>query len=251
MSISFDRAADYYDATRALPEELATRAFATLAEELGPRQPVLEIGVGTGRIALPLTERGIDVVGIDISVPMLAKLVERRTGAKPRVAIADANLLPFADGSFAGALAVHVFHLIPTWRDVAAELVRVLQPGGTLVLDSGGWGDPRGVLMGRFLKAGGVSGPTHTGVNTVDEIDETMQALGATPRRLTPVTYEGEISWRAIVQAFEAGLYSPTWPMSDEDRARAARATEAWAEETYGRDLVPDRWSIEYAAYDI
>ena len=56
-SVSFDRAAEYYDRTRALPTELARRQTEMLAGVLAGRGPVLEIGVGTGRIALPLWQK--------------------------------------------------------------------------------------------------------------------------------------------------------------------------------------------------
>ena len=49
MSVSFDRAAEYYDSTRALPEEDMRRIVAALAERMRPAGRALEIGVGTGR----------------------------------------------------------------------------------------------------------------------------------------------------------------------------------------------------------
>lgn len=45
--------------------------------ELASGGPVLELGVGTGRVAVPLAERGLEVVGVDISPEMLAKLREK------------------------------------------------------------------------------------------------------------------------------------------------------------------------------
>src|SRR5690606_20916501 len=83
---------------------------------------------------------------IDRSAPMLAKLVTKRAarpvaavrgdGARPRSAggvaavRGDGTRLPLADASVDAAVAVHVFHLIPGWRAVLAELARVLRPGG-------------------------------------------------------------------------------------------------------------------------
>ena len=48
-----------------------------LAGELRGRGPVLEPGVGTGRMALPMAAAGIDVIGLDLSVPMLRELVAK------------------------------------------------------------------------------------------------------------------------------------------------------------------------------
>ena len=82
-SISFDRAAGFYDKTRGLPKEQAQQVTDLLTAELTGRDRTLEIGVGTGRIALPLYERGVDLVGIDISVPMLERLVANASGRQP------------------------------------------------------------------------------------------------------------------------------------------------------------------------
>ena len=89
-SISFDRAVDFYDKTRGLPPEQAERVSDVLVRELADRGRALEIGVGTGRIALPLHARGVDLVGIDISLPMLERLVTNSSG-RPPFAIHDSR----------------------------------------------------------------------------------------------------------------------------------------------------------------
>ena len=103
-----------------------------LVAELPRDGRCLEIGVGTGRIALPLIESGINVVGVDISAEMLRRYVEK---APPNieVAVADATRLPFADRTFTSAIASHVLHLILGWVSALDELVRVLVPGGVLL----------------------------------------------------------------------------------------------------------------------
>lgn len=73
-----------------------TDAVAFLAA-LARGGPVLELGIGTGRIALPLAARGIDVHGIDASEAMVAKLRAKEGGAKLPVTIGD-----FADVRVAG-----------------------------------------------------------------------------------------------------------------------------------------------------
>ena len=70
-SVAFDRAAEYYDSTRGLSDAGVVRQTELLAGELGGRGRVVEIGVGTGQVALPLHDAGIPVVGMDLSSPML------------------------------------------------------------------------------------------------------------------------------------------------------------------------------------
>ena len=72
-----DRIAEIYDAL--YEGRLDTDGAVELLAGLAGAGPVLELGIGTGRLAVPLAERGIEVHGIDASAGMVAKL--RETGA--------------------------------------------------------------------------------------------------------------------------------------------------------------------------
>jgi SAM-dependent methyltransferase len=72
-----DQIADEYDA---LYSEYDPASIDLLAELAG-RGPALELGIGTGRIALPLQERGVTVQGIDASEPMVSKMRAKPGGA--------------------------------------------------------------------------------------------------------------------------------------------------------------------------
>ncbi len=138
-SVSFDNAADVYDATRALPPEIAakqTEALLTELRALGSDR-LLEIGIGTGRIARPLMERGVRVTGVDLAPRMVERLREQLTPrhVPPDIAFADATRLPFRDASFRAALIVHVLHLVSDWRATIAEMRRVLGSGGVFFHD--------------------------------------------------------------------------------------------------------------------
>jgi SAM-dependent methyltransferase len=81
-----DRIAEVYDErTRALDPTDAVTTLARLAR--GGR--VLELGIGTGRIALPLAERGVRIEGIDASEAMVAKLREKPGGRTISVRVGD------------------------------------------------------------------------------------------------------------------------------------------------------------------
>lgn len=84
MSFGEDVAGTYRDSQRG--DEAA--AVACLAQLAGPG-PALELGIGAGRIALPLAARGIHVEGIDVSPAMVAQLHARPGGAQIPVTIGD------------------------------------------------------------------------------------------------------------------------------------------------------------------
>ncbi|MCI4348727.1 MAG: methyltransferase domain-containing protein [Thermoplasmata archaeon] len=135
---SFDRIASHYDATRKLDPHATQGLLAFLAKRVAPRpdERALELGIGTGRIALPFASYGYSVVGVDISREMLARL-RGHLAERPDLPIqsvrADAAHLPFRDGSFAMVYWVHVLHLVPRWRQALDEALRVTRPGGTLL----------------------------------------------------------------------------------------------------------------------
>ena len=127
----FDRAAEYYDRTRGMTEDTARAVTSLLAGELRGRGRVLEIGVGTGLVALPLASAGIPMAGLDLSEPMLAKLVDKAGGRPPFPLIrGDATALPFPDDRFGASVVRHVLHLVPAWKTVVDELVRVVATAG-------------------------------------------------------------------------------------------------------------------------
>src|SRR5437870_1867562 len=138
-SVNFDRAAAVYDATRGFPAETERELAVILADELRDRGSCLEIGVGTGRMAIPLRRHGVDMYGVDISLAMLTELLRKRSGGPlPWISLADATDLPFENGPFGSALACHVLHLVGDWERAARELVRVVRPGGVVIAGLGG-----------------------------------------------------------------------------------------------------------------
>ena len=127
-SLSFDRAAGIYDQTRPLPEPIAKHGIQAILDLMGAGARVLDVGTGTGRISVPLLERGADLIGCDISSKMLMRLQEKFPSA--RIAQSDASHLPFPAAQFDAVLTVHVMHLISPWREALREFRRVLKPGG-------------------------------------------------------------------------------------------------------------------------
>jgi ubiquinone/menaquinone biosynthesis C-methylase UbiE len=135
QSVVFDRAADYYDATRGFPPSVEHDAAALIARVGGLTlsSAVLEIGIGTGRIALPLAAHVGVVNGVDLSLPMLRRLLGKRRNERVHVAQGDILRLPFASGSVDAVIAVHIFHLVPGYAVALGEAARVLKAGGVLI----------------------------------------------------------------------------------------------------------------------
>ncbi len=134
-SVVFDPAAGYYDETRGFAPGVEGPAIALMAGVGGfsPDSRVLEVGIGTGRIALPLAAHVRSVMGVDLSRAMIGRLLAKRADRAVFPVLGDATRLPLPAASFDGAVAVHIFHLIPAWQTALREVARVLRPGARLV----------------------------------------------------------------------------------------------------------------------
>ncbi|MGH2729965.1 MAG: class I SAM-dependent methyltransferase [Actinomycetota bacterium] len=253
-SVSFDRAADYYDATRALDPHLTRRVLELLTAELSDRGPCLEIGIGTGRLALPLAEAGIPITGVDLSATMLKKLLSKTTGISPiPAARADATSLPFAEGTFGAAYACWVLHLIPEWRIALRELVRVVKPGGVILIDLGGR-NPHLItdVRDKFLVAAGASLEAR-GTHDIGALTEVMASLGGSVREIPPIVNRREVTPEATVALLEAGMFSISWDIDAETRMRAGGLVREWATKRYGSldEPVPLTFEMHWRAYDL
>jgi ubiquinone/menaquinone biosynthesis C-methylase UbiE len=127
----FDQLAELYDETRGGEERGDDYAAEVTAWLPPPDGPILEVGVGTGVVALGLAARGHRVIGVDISSPMLAR-ARRRLG--PVVVLGDAMALPLASGSIAHAVSVWVVQAVAEPVRLFTEVARVLRPSGRYVI---------------------------------------------------------------------------------------------------------------------
>jgi phosphatidylethanolamine/phosphatidyl-N-methylethanolamine N-methyltransferase len=111
------------------------RAAVKAAEAIGGR--ILEVGVGTG-LSLADYGKGTRIVGIDISEPMLEKArkrVELQGLARVEaLEVMDAEHLTIPDGSFDVVVAQYVVTAIPNPEQALDEFVRVVRPGGEIIL---------------------------------------------------------------------------------------------------------------------
>lgn len=137
-----DRFADVYDDWYADVSDVdgCTGHLAALHAERGGG-PVLELGIGSGRLALPLVARGVEVHGIDASAAMVDRLRAKPEGAAVPVTIGDmAELdLPVPEGGFSVVfVAFNTFFNLATeaaQRRCLERIAQVLRPDGRFVLE--------------------------------------------------------------------------------------------------------------------
>ncbi len=126
---------------------MLTVDFGQLGDLSGTR--LLDLGCGTGRHAFEASRRGAHVVALDTDrselrqvAAMAAAMAEAREVPLDMAAIAvaaDANAMPFPDGSFDVVIAAEVLEHIPADQDAMREIARVLRPGGMVAVTIPAW----------------------------------------------------------------------------------------------------------------
>lgn len=102
---------------------------------LGPGQTLLDLGTGTGDLALAALERtpGLRVVGADFTLAMMRVGQRRPGGQRPRWSGTDALNLPFPDEAFEAVVSAYLMRNVGDVARAWAEQWRVLKPGGRVV----------------------------------------------------------------------------------------------------------------------
>jgi SAM-dependent methyltransferase len=216
--ISFDPVAADYDATRGGEERGAHFAAAIRPWLPDPvASPVLEVGVGTGLVAMALAGLGLPVLGLDISAEMLGRAYER---LGPRLVRGDARHLPVRAASVDAVVFPISLHVVGGVPAAFAEAARVVRPGGRVIavhdrpdVDVTDLDDPmrgletRRATMGRIDTADALAAAAGAaGLTTVHQ--------GWTEPQTRPITPN------AMADGVERRLWSYLWDVDDATWAR-------------------------------
>ncbi|HYB45160.1 MAG TPA: class I SAM-dependent methyltransferase [Nitrososphaerales archaeon] len=210
---SFDRVAHVYDATRSLSPPVMRKVVDGVAEFVGGSS-LVDFGVGTGRLAAPLIQRGVDVVGLDIARSMIG---QARDKGVARLVLAAGESAPFRGESFDYAMVVHFMHLMEEWKAVVREISRVTRKGLITLV-----GDPLGSLPrdtyvqlreGRGFKMAGLK---------MGEREMAEMVKPSVTRVL--VEYRERFDPSQLLEEYAAKLHSITWDVPDKVNAEIVDA---------------------------
>src|SRR5688572_12484612 len=135
IAAMFDGVAEKYDRNNTVlsfGQDRSWRKSTRSALKLQPGEVVLDLGAGTGVSTQELSKSGADVIGVDISLGMLA--VGRRVRPEVKLVAADALALPFPDKTFDAVTASFVLRNVANTPAALRELARVTKPGGRMVI---------------------------------------------------------------------------------------------------------------------
>lgn len=242
--IVFDRAADFYDATRGFPQgqEAAAIALFAAAGHLRHGSRVLEVGVGTGRVAVPLARHVGWVYGVDLSRAMMSRLRAKAGAERVRLSEANALRLPFRAAAFDAVVVVHVLHLIADWQGVVREIARVLKPEGVLLCGENFGGVLHNSVFEPIWAAWRAAIPQEKveRIGLKQRVEEALPSLGwrllGEPQRLT---YTVERSPQSVYEMLASRSWSNTWRLSDAELERGLAAAQAALQAHYPQPEQP------------
>lgn len=236
-SLSFDRAAGFYDQTRGFPPGMPEQVAAVAIDLLGAHARVLEIGVGTGRIAKPLLSAGVQITGIDLSRNMMNRLRETLGDLHaPALLQGDITRLPFANDMFDAVIGVHILHLVGGWQQAIDEALRVMKPGGSLLLGRNSYrpNDAQAIRaqLGDLMEKHGVK-RSSIGVREDDVESELLRRGASVETRETPaIITQGSVAEE--IDAIAHRVWSSTWAIPDDVMPEIIAQLKANALREYG-----------------
>lgn len=235
-SLSFDRAAGFYDETRKISDDAIDRVTQAILDRAPSGPPILECGVGTGRIAIPLLKYGAPLIGVDLSREMMSHLRSKFEPAA--LAQADVSRLPFPDRAFGAVLTVHVLHVVGPWRETLREIRRVLQPGG-VYFNSHNYrpsDSPNQRLRQRWrdsIEARGYAW-RRPGAQSGEEVVEELRRMGAQVEMIEVTRWTSSHTAREEIESIADRTSSDTWNVPDDVMAESVADLRAWAAAEYG-----------------
>lgn len=238
MNLPFDQAVPYYDQTRSEPGWVMQRvadSFLRIARATH-RSKILEVGVGTGRIAMPLLERGLQIVGADLSLPMMREFRKKIVKSDLHFALVqtDAASLPFRDESFDAIYAVHVYHLIPRWQTALLDARRILKRGGRILI-SFHYRAPNSPTRKIRLKLAELARErgfdiSRPGAKSDQEIREELEKWDGGLRVVNVARWKEESIPTQVLEHVRARIYSDAWLLPAEVQEELTPHLGEWAE---------------------
>lgn len=237
------RVAHAYDRNRHHPPEVSGRIATAITEpvERAFREPhLLEVGVGTGRVGMPIVARGFQFTGVDTDPEMMELFRTKCSGVSRKVSlvVGDAQNLPFADESFHAVLAVHVWHVVPDLERALSEATRVLRPGGFLFE---GWDQPvpdgpEFQIQHRWCTELSRYGYTvQRGAHTaaLGQSRSYLASRGLESREAAIARWDVQHTPLEVLESLAEGLFSFARNIPLEVRFAAARDVRPWLEDRY------------------
>ncbi|HVG84729.1 MAG TPA: class I SAM-dependent methyltransferase [Vicinamibacterales bacterium] len=254
--VDFSANASVYDRRHGaiMSDDEMGRLWMAAGPQVGAR--VLDIGAGTGRMAIPLASRSCNVVAVEPAGGMLAQLRAKTGDNKVWSVVAEGARLPFPVGLFDAVVIARLLYLTPDWRAILRDAHRVLAIGGCLLHEWGnGQVDQEWVQIReegrRLCEQVGLRAPFHPGVRSETDVDCELDDLGLVREGQLEMGPGPPITLREFLRRPVDGELSYIWAVPEQVRAECLPPLQRWSEHMFDLDRpvpIPRelRWTIRW-----
>jgi len=234
--VDFSANAKIYDRRHGatIPDQLAQ----TVASCLRPVATIIDIGAGTGRVAVVLARRGFQVIAVDPAVPMLQTMQRKSGEASVLPVAAEGAHLPFRRNSADAVVLARLLYLVADWRGLLREAKEVLRQGGILFHEWGNgdageaWVQVREKARSLFQEAG-VETPFHPGARSEVEVDSCLRDLGFHRREQFDAGAGPAITLADFLNRMQSGEFSWLWNVPAEVQDFCLPKLRRWCESKF------------------
>jgi SAM-dependent methyltransferase len=208
------------------------------AAGLHDRARVLDIGAGTGRVAIPLAKHGCHVVAVEPSMEMLAHLRDKATSTDVLGVVAEGARLPFPARQFDAVVVARLLYLTPDWRAIIDEACQVVAAGGRLLHEWGnGHADEEWVQIRdearRLFEQEGRKASFHPGARSEAEVGRQIVSLGFIREAHLVLGSGPLVTLREFLRRLVSGELSYIWSVPSDVQAACLPRLQQWAAQKF------------------
>lgn len=231
-----------------IARELASRG------ELQRDGRVLDIGAGTGRVAIAFAGIGYRTVALDPALPMLNELRRKAPASQVQVVAGEGARLPFDTWHFDAVILARLLYLMSDWQIVLQQAYDRLKPGGCLFHEWGNgeagevWVQIREKARMLF-EAAGIERPFHPGARSEAEVDDYLTVLGLNRSNELRIGPGPRTRLGDFVDKIVSGELSYIWNVPAHVRESCLPKLKKWSQNTFDlEESIPMpaclRWNI-------
>ena len=228
----------------------------TFADRLPRDAMIIDIGAGTGRVAVALASKGVRVIAVDPALSMLQTMQRKSGETLVSPVAAEGTCLPFRSNSADAVVLARLLYLVAHWQGLLREAKEVLRQGGILFHEWGNgdaseaWVQVREKARSLFQEAGAAD-PFHPGARSEGEVDSCLRDLGFDRGEQIEAGAGPTVTLSDFLNKIESGEFSYVWNVPKGIQDVCLPKLRCWCETKFDLDQsAPMPAALRWVVYE-